>query len=191
MIISDLKKSKSGLYTVYIDQASYEVTEESVLKYRLFKGYEISEKELASCIASDDLVKIKRRAYLYSLKYVKNSYETLKYLTEREIPFSTAKAIVEDLRKEGSIDDLTLAKGFASSLARSSNGVYQIRYKLKNRHFDEATINLALEALSEEDIEEGKKKLYKKLEKKLENLNDFEKNRKTIEYFYRHGYDCF
>ena len=71
MIISDLKKVKPGYYELSIEAKKYLVTEDSVLKYRLFKGYEISQKQLEECLVEDDFSKIKNKAFVYSLKYLK------------------------------------------------------------------------------------------------------------------------
>lgn len=189
MIVSDLKKLKEDLYEVVVEEKSYIVTEESVLKYRLFKGYELSASILEECLATDEFIKLKKKAYLYSLKYLKNSYETIGYLLDREVSYSNAKKAVEELKQEGFLEDQKLAIGMAASLARASNGAYMIRFKLKNRHFEDKDIEMALASLTEEDIQEGKEKLLKKGNARYKSLSSFERNQKLKELFYRHGYE--
>ncbi|MDE6240909.1 MAG: RecX family transcriptional regulator [Anaeroplasmataceae bacterium] len=188
MIVNRLTKCKESTYEVEIEQKVYILDEETVLKYRLFKGYEISPTELEECIQANELETIKKKAYSYYLKYQKNTYEVIKYLTDREIPYLLAVEAVHTLEDKGLINELYLAIGVAGSLARNSNGIYMIRHKLKNRHFKNDVIEEAINQLTEEDVEEGKNKLYAKAIKKYGKLNSFEQKQKLREAFYRHGY---
>lgn len=189
MIISDLKRVKPGYYELSIEAKKYLVTEDSVLKYRLFKGYEISQKQLEECLVEDDFSKIKNKAFVYSLKYLKNGYETIRYLEDRGISYIEAKKAVEEIKKEGKLNEQALANGIAAGLARSSNGPYMIRFKLKNRHFDSNVVEEALSSLVEEDILWGKEKLFKKADARYKSLSKIEKDRKMKELLYRHGYE--
>lgn len=188
MNVSRLTKIKESTYEVEIEDKVYVLDEETVLKYRLFKGYEISKNDLEECIQANELETIKKKAYSYYLKYQKNSYEIIKYLTDREVTYSLALEAVKALEEKGVLDDLSLAIHLAGSLARNSNGVNMIRYKLKNRHFKDDVITNALNQLKEEDVEEGKSKLMSKVMKKYGKLSEFERKQKLREVFYRHGY---
>ncbi|MCM1131827.1 MAG: hypothetical protein NC325_09115, partial [Anaeroplasma bactoclasticum] len=149
MIVSRLTKIKESTYEVEIENKVYVLDEETILKYRLFKGYEISKKELEVCIQENELETIKKKAYSYYLKYQKNSYEIIKYLTDREIAYPLALKAVQALEEKGIIDELSLAVHLAGSLARNSNGINMIRYKLRNRHFKDDIIVNALNQLEE------------------------------------------
>ncbi|MDE7106388.1 MAG: RecX family transcriptional regulator [Anaeroplasmataceae bacterium] len=188
MIVSRLTKIKESTYEVEIENKVYVLDEETVLKYRLFKGYEISKNDLDECIQANELETLKKKAYSYYLKYQKNSHEIIKYLTDREVPYVLALEAIKALEEKGLIDELSLAVHLVGSLARNSNGVNMIRYKLKNRHFKEDIITNAINQLEEEDIEEGKSKLMSKAMKKYGKLSDFEQKQKIREVFYRHGY---
>ncbi|MDE6408189.1 MAG: RecX family transcriptional regulator [Anaeroplasmataceae bacterium] len=188
MIVSRLTKLKESTYEVEIENEVYVLDEETVLKYRLFKGYEISSDLLKECIQSNELETIKKKAYSYYLRYQKNAYEIIKYLTDREILYSQALEAVNELEEKGLLNELGLAVLVAGSLARNSNGEKMIRYKLKNRHFKNDVIEASLMQLTEEDIEEGKAKLYAKAMKRFGKLPSYEQKQKLKEVFYRHGY---
>ncbi|MDE6660432.1 MAG: RecX family transcriptional regulator [Anaeroplasmataceae bacterium] len=188
MIVSRLTKCKEATYEVEIENKVYILDEETVLKYRLFKGYEISNELLMECIQSNEWETIKKKAYSYYLKYQKNTYEIIKYLTDREIAYALAVKAVSALEDQGLIDEKKLASLVAGSLARSSNGEHMIRFKLKNRHFKNEAIEEAIANLIDDDIEEGKTKLYTKAQKKYAKLGSFEQKQKIKEVFYRHGY---
>ncbi len=74
MIVSSLKKINNSIYEVEIEDNIYKLTEESVLKYRLFKGYEISKEVLDKCIKDNDFEIIKNKAYSYYLRYAQPHY---------------------------------------------------------------------------------------------------------------------
>lgn len=188
MRVNRLTKIKESTYEVEIENKIYILDEETVLKFRLFKGYEISKDDLDECIQVNELETIKKKAYSYYLKYQKNSYEIIKYLTEREVTYPLALEAVKALEEKGLIDELSLAVHLAGALARNSNGVNMIRYKLINRHFRDDIIANALNQLEEEDVEEGKTKLMSKAIKKYSKLSEFEQKQKLKEVFYRHGY---
>lgn len=188
MRIKRLTRLKDSTYEVEIEDKVYRLEESLVLKYRLFKDYEISKEDFLECIQSNDLETIKKKAYSYYIRYQKNSYEIIAYLTEREISYSLAQRAVHLLEEESLICDLNLAKLVASFLARNSNGILEIRYKLKNRHFKPQDIEEALATLPLEDIEEGKSRLYAKALKKYNKCSTFEQKQKIKELFYRHGY---
>lgn len=188
MIVSSLKKIKDSIYEVEIDNKIYELTEESVLKYRLFKGYEISNADLNKCLNDNNFELIKNKAYSYYLRYQKNSYEIINYLKEREIDYNLAVSAVDSLIAENKINEYVLALNVAGTLARSSNGIYLIKYKLKYRNFKEEIIEQVLNNINEDDIKYGYEKLLNKLNKKYSKLKDYEKSYKIKEGLYIRGY---
>lgn len=188
MRVEKLTKVKESTYEAIIDGKSYTLDEEMVLKYRLFKGYEISSAALDACLEEHDFVVIKNKAFQYYLKYQKNSYEVLHYLLDREIPYELAHQAVNWLMENEKLEEDKLAQAIAGALARKSNGPNMIRYKLKNRHFLEESIQKALESLDEEDISLGKEKLTQKIRKRYKDLPENKMSLKLREVFYRHGY---
>ncbi len=189
MIISNLKKINNSIYEVEIENKSYKLTLESVLKYRLFKGYEISEDDFSKCLEDNDFELIKTKAYSYYLRYQKNSYEVINYLKERNIDINLAEEVVKSLIDENKINEYMLALNVSETLARNSNGKYLIKYKLKSRNFKEDIIDMAIDNINLDDINYGYEKLLKKLNEKYHKLNDYEKKYKIKESLYKHGYN--
>ena len=188
MIIQKVTKKSGTVYDVEIGDTTYQFEENTILKFRLFQGNEVDYETLKQCMVENDYESIKKRAYSYYLKYLKNRYEIIHYLLEKEISFELAQRAVDELEEEHLLEDAKLCQMVASSLARSSNGPSLIRYKLKNRHFQEKDITVAIENILPEDSEEGKEKLMRKASKKYGNLSEFERKKKVREIFYRHGY---
>ena len=74
------KLNKKGMYELTINNVSYNVTEDLIVKYTLIKGKELSENEL-------DLIKIEianenllLKVYNYISYQFRSEYEIIKYL---------------------------------------------------------------------------------------------------------------
>lgn len=187
MIVATIKKMDKG-YEVCIDEKTYLLEEETILKYRLYSGKEVKEEEVELFIKDSGIEQIKKRALAYQMRYLKSSRETLEYLIRKEIDTSLAHQAISSLVEQGLLRDEQLAGAMASSYARASNGPRMIRQKLILHRFSEDVIDIALKNISKDDIEEGKNKLLKKAQKKLEKYSDFEKRQKLRQIFYQHGY---
>lgn len=187
MIVTTIKKMDKG-YEVCIDEKTYLLEEETILKYRLYSGKEVKEEEVELFIKDSGIEQIKKRALAYQMRYLKSSRETLEYLIRKEIDASLAHQAISSLVEQGLLRDEQLAGAMASSYARASNGPRMIRQKLILHQFSEDVIDMALKNISKDDIEEGKNKLLKKAQKKLEKYSDFEKRQKLRQIFYQHGY---
>ncbi len=187
MIVTTIKKMDKG-YEVCIDEKTYLLEEETILKYRLYSGKEVKEEEVELFIKDSGIEQIKKRALAYQMRYLKSSRETLEYLIRKEIDASLAHQAISSLVEQGLLRDEQLAGAMASSYARASNGPKMIRQKLILHRFSEDVIDIALKNISKDDIEEGKNKLLKKAQKKLEKYSDFEKRQKLRQIFYQHGY---
>ena len=186
MTTTQIKKVKDK-YKITLGEESILVTEETVLKFRLF-----NEKQLSSLeeIKKFDLLEVyKNKAISYHLKYAKNSREILNYLLEKDLEYDEANEIVEDLINKKIVNDQIICDNVASSLARNSNGPLMIKMKLYNRLFSENNINIALDQISEEDFVNGYEKLLEKAKNKYSKIEDsYIRKHKIKELMYRHGY---
>lgn len=187
MIISTIKKIDKG-YEVSIDEKTYLLDEETILKYRLYSGKEVKEEEVELFIKDSGIEQIKKKALAYQMRYLKSSRETMEYLIKKEIDASLAQEAISSLIEQGLIRDIQIAGAMAASYARGSNGPRMIRQKLILHQFSENVIETALKNISKEDIEEGKEKLLKKSQKKLVKYSDFEKRQRLKQIFYQRGY---
>lgn len=176
MIVATIKKMDKG-YEVCIDEKTYLLEEETILKYRLYSGKEVKEEEVELFIKDSGIEQIKKRALAYQMRYLKSSRETLEYLIRKEIDASLAHQAISSLVEQGLLRDEQLAGAMASSYARASNGPKMIRQKLILHRFSEDVIDIALKNISKDDIEEGKNKLLKKAQKSLKNIRILKKDR--------------
>lgn len=186
MTTTQIKKVKDK-YKVTLGDESILVTEETVLKYRLFNSKELDN--LDDIKKYDLFENYKNKAISYQVRYAKNSKEVISYLLDKDLDYEEASLIVEDLINKKILNDQIIANNVASSLARNSNGLLMIKMKLKNRQFDDNIIDIAIDNISEDDYNLGLEKIIKKANNKYDKLNDdYLKKNKIKEYLYRHGY---
>ena len=186
MTTTQIKKVKDK-YKVTLGDESILVTEETVLKFRLFNSKEL--ENLDEIKKYDLFENYKNKAISYQVRYAKNSKEVISYLLDKDLDYEEASLIVEDLINKKILNDQIIANNVASSLARNSNGLLMIKMKLKNRQFDDNIIDIAIDNISEDDYNLGLEKIIKKANNKYDKLNDdYLKKNKIKEYLYRHGY---
>ena len=186
MTTTQIKKVKDK-YKVTLGDESILVTEETVLKFRLFNSKELDN--LDEIKKYDLFENYKNKAISYQVRYAKNSKEVISYLLDKDLDYEEASLIVEDLINKKILNDQIIANNVASSLARNSNGILMIKMKLKNRQFDDNIIDIAIDNISEDDYNLGLEKIIKKANNKYDKLNDdYLKKNKIKEYLYRHGY---
>ena len=186
MTTTQIKKVKDK-YKVTLGDESILVTEETVLKFRLFNSKEL--ENLDEIKKYDLFENYKNKAISYQFRYAKNSKEVISYLLDKDLDLEEATLIVEDLINKKILNNQLIANNVASSLARNSNGLLMIKMKLKNRQFDDNIIDIAIDNISEDDYNIGLEKIIKKANNKYDKLNDdYLKKNKIKEYLYRHGY---
>ena len=186
MTTTQIKKVKDK-YKVTLGDESILVTEETVLKFRLFNSKELDN--LDEIKKYDLFENYKNKAISYQVRYAKNSKEVISYLLDKDLDLEEATLIVEDLINKKILNNQLIANNVASSLARNSNGLLMIKMKLKNRQFDDNIIDIAIDNISEDDYNLGLEKIIKKANNKYDKLNDdYLKKNKIKEYLYRHGY---
>ena len=186
MTTTQIKKVKDK-YKVTLGDESILVTEETVLKFRLFNSKELDN--LDEIKKYDLFENYKNKAISYQVRYAKNSKEVISYLLDKDLDYEEASLIVEDLINKKILNDQIIANNVASSLARNSNGLLMIKMKLKNRQFDDNIIDIAIDNISEDDYNIGLEKIIKKANNKYDKLNDdYLMKNKIKEYLYRHGY---
>lgn len=186
MTTTQIKKVKDK-YKVTLGDESVLVTEETVLKFRLFNPKELDN--LDEIKKYDLFESYKNKAISYQVKYAKNSKEVINYLLDKGLDYNESKEIVDDLIQKKILNDQIIANNLASSLVRNSNGLLMIKMKLKNKLFDDEVIDIAINQITIEDYNYGLEKIIDKANNKYSKLeDDYIRRNKIKEYLYRHGY---
>ena len=186
MTTTQIKKVKDK-YKITLGEETIIVSEETVLKFRLFNDKDLDNLEE---IKKYDLYEqYKSKAISYHLKYGKNSKEVLNYLLDKELEYDYASLIVNELIEKRIINDELICQNLAASLARNGNGPLMIKMKLKQKLFNDELINKSIDLISLDDYLFGFNKINDKAISKYSKLDDeFIKKYKVKEFLYRHGY---
>ena len=141
--VKELKEEKKNLYKVEINEQSYLFVTDTILKYRLVKGKEVTN--IDEIINFNNKILYLNKIRNYALKYPKSIYNLKMYLKEKYEDIDS-DYIVNILINEGIIDDKRYALNKYYALQSKNYGqTYIINYLLYKDHIDKEIINNIIE----------------------------------------------
>lgn len=194
MIITKIEQQlkQTDRYNIYIDGEFFMgVYEDTLLRFQMRKGDEISAEKLKEIKELDEYNYGKNIAYKYlsykprSIKEVKNK------LTYKKISKPAAEKIIEHLKKYDFVNDEDYAKMYVKEkINRKAMGESMLKFKMIDKGIDKEIISkVVAENYSEEkQIEAGKKLLQKYLKKKSAIEDKLELKKKCYQYLFSRGY---
>lgn len=179
-------------YNLYIDgEFLLGVYDETLLKFQLRKGDEITEEKLAEIRDYDEFNYGKGIAYKFlsykprSIKEVKNK------LTYKKISKSSVEKIIDHLKKYDFVNDEVYAKMYLNEkISKKGMGKSMVQFKMIDKGIDKEMISKVIEENypEEKQIESGKKLLEKYLKKKSKIEDKLELKKKCYQYLFSRGY---
>jgi len=179
-------------YNIYIDgEFVLGVYDDTLLKYQLRKGDEVTAEKLAEIREYDEYNYGKTVAYKFlsykprSIKEVKNK------LTYKKISKQSVEKIIEHLKKYQFLNDESYAKMYLEQKTNSKGmGKSMVTFKMIDKGIDKEMITKVIEENYPEDkqIEVGKKLLEKYLKKKQKIEDKNELKRKCSQYLFSRGF---
>jgi len=179
-------------YNLYIDgEFLLGVYDETLLKFQLRKGDEITAEKLAEIRDYDEFNYGKNVAYKFlsykprSIKEVKNK------LTYKKISKASVEKIIEHLKKYDFVNDEVYAKMYLNEkIAKKGMGKSMIQFKMIDKGIDKDMISKVIDENYPEDkqIESGRKLLEKYLKKKSKIEDKLELKKKCYQYLFSRGY---
>jgi len=179
-------------YNIYIDgEFVLGVYDDTLLKYQLRKGDEMTAEKLAEIRAYDEYNYGKNVAYKFlsykprSIKEVKNK------LTYKKISKESVEKIIEHLKKYQFLNDESYAKMYLEQKTNSKGmGKSMVTFKMIDKGIDKEMITKVIDENypEEKQIEAGKKLIEKYLKKKqkIEDKNELKK--KCYQYLFSRGF---
>lgn len=152
-IVLSVRKLKLK-YKVETTENKYSFSEETIIKYSLFKGREITKEELDLILAEEIQFALMNKAINYLSYQARSVSEVRKYLIEKEATESIADVIIEKISNLGYLNDEALAKSLLDYVIRSKKGPRILEQKLTQKEIDEDLINSTIRKYSEELEEE-------------------------------------
>lgn len=158
-------QKRKGRYNVYLDdQYAFPVAESVLIKYRLMKGMELDQNQIAQITTDDQIAKAYGRMLDYLSHQLRTEKEVIQKLQEIETPEEYFEPILKKLWEERLLDDHNYAKSYVRTVMNTElKGPNVIRRKLRLKGIGELDIDAALEKFTDEKQLENAIKLAQKL----------------------------
>ena len=118
---------------------------------KLHKGQKLSDEDIARLKALDEIEKAHERALNY-LSYRPRSVDEVRRNLLEKYPETAVEAVIERLERAGLLNDQEFARFWVENRDRfKPRSERALRYELRQKGISDADIDLALDALDEED----------------------------------------
>ena len=160
-ILSLEKKPRSKKYKVVTLTDSFTFSEDTIIKYMIFKDKVFEQKEWNKILEDAITDEYFNKVLNYLGSSYKSIYEIRKYLHDKskknniKLNEKQIEDIIHRVRSLGYLNDEMLAKNICDYYFRSNKGPLFIKAKLSEKKVDEQTIDLALLSYTEEMQEEA------------------------------------
>lgn len=188
MIVEERTNYKKDLYKVKIDGKEYIMSSNTILKYHLAIGHEITKEELEEALLQEDYSKYYDKAIDYSLKYAKGEVEVKNYLLKKNVPYKIVLDIINRMKEAKVLNDDSLVESLVESLVRNGNGRLLIKAKLKEKGYDASLIECHLDDIDIDIYMASLNKLYQKALIKYSKYDSYNKIIKIKKYLLSRGY---
>ena len=166
MKITKIEKKKR-LYLLELDDSEkLYITEDTIVRFMLSKGMEITEQELSE-IQDYAQFSYGKNLALYHLSFKQRTTKEVKdYLTQHDIQSEIISQVLDNLKKDNWINDRKYTNSFIqSNLLTGDKGAFVLKQKLTQKGISSAIIE---EELSQFDFTELTDKVAEKLLKKYQ-----------------------
>ncbi|KRL00264.1 recombination regulator RecX [Liquorilactobacillus capillatus DSM 19910] len=135
-------QKRKGRFNIYLDGAySFAVSEDVFIKYRLFKGQELTKQQITTLTDADETSKAYSKALTYLSSQLRTEKEITLYLTKHEISPAKIKLVLSKLVNERLIDDQKYAESYIRTMMKTSDkGFKIIRNNLRGKGVPEKDI---------------------------------------------------
>jgi len=191
-IIKVVKKGKSDVAIHFDNDSILFLAVEVFLKSGLKKGDEISEDRFSLLIEKNKLFHIKQRAFRLLGSRMHSASELRRKLWNKDYEQKLIDEVIEDLQKNGYLDDIEFIRAFVAEKIKSKNwSIKKIKAELFKRGIATKLIDeMFSEGQTESDLESAMKLAKKKYEVLMKrNLEPKELRNKLSTYLFSRGFD--
>ncbi|HJF53990.1 MAG TPA: recombination regulator RecX [Limosilactobacillus coleohominis] len=183
-------QKRKGRYNVYLDdQYAFPVAENVLIKYRLMKGMELDQNQIAQITTDDQIAKAYGRMLDYLSHQLRTEKEVIQKLQEIETPEEYFEPILRKLREERLLDDHNYAMSYVRTVMNTElKGPSVIRQKLRLKGIGELDIDVALEQFTDEKQLENATKLTQKLFRRYQSQPTRRQEEKVRQGLMTNGY---
>lgn len=161
-IVQSVEKKKKK-YQVVTDKNKYLLSEETILKYLIFKDKILSEKDLHEINKYEKFNLVLSKALNYLSYQSRSEREMVEYLNSKEATPSEIDKIISQLKSLGYLNDEDFAKYNLDYVIRNQKGPKILEQRLKQKGIDELLIQKSLLLYRREIEEELIEKVVEKM----------------------------
>ena len=164
MKIEKLKKLKNGKYKLELDDGSSIITYDNIIiNNMLFNGKELTNKILSEISIDNTYFDIYYKVVKMISTRWRSEKEIIDYLNKNEVDSKIQTKVLNELNKNGLINDLRYATSYANdAVSLRKNGPYKITADLKALGIKEEIIDEVVSKLDYSIIEENLENIIKK-----------------------------
>lgn len=194
MLITQISKQKKAKkrYNIYLDGDFYcGLYDDTILKYGLAKGDEISEKKINEIINFDEYIYGKKTAFDYLSYRIRTVSEIRKKLKEKKISPESIDKVVEHLSELGLTNDEEFAKQLvAEKVKRKPVGKKVLKQKLFEKGISrEITERVLQNSVNDETEKNMAEENLTKYLRKIDGEDYLTMKKKAFEHLARKGFD--
>ena len=194
MLITQISRQKKDRkrYNLYLDGEFYcGLYDDTILKFGLCKGDEITEKKINEIASFDEYIYGKKIAFDYLSYRIRTVSEIKKKLKQKEISGESAEKVLKHLAELGLTNDEEFARVFINEkIKRKPVGKKVLRQKLFEKGINKELGDNVLEKIfSEVDEKELALENFRKYFPKLVGTEIHSQRKKTFDYLARKGFD--
>lgn len=188
------QKKRTDRYNIYMDygkgeEYAFSVDEEVLLKFKLKKGTDIDEFDLADIQFYDEIQKTFTTALNFLSHRMRSELEVRAHLKKKEIDEPIIQEAIHKLYNYSYLDDLAFAQSFVRTQINSGNkGPITIRLELKEKGINEQITEQALLLYPLEIQEEYARRIAEKMFAKEKNISERALKQKLEQTLLRKGF---
>ncbi|UDM32438.1 RecX family transcriptional regulator [Lentilactobacillus laojiaonis] len=139
-------QKRLGRFNVYLDgNYAFPVSEDVLIKYKIFKGMEVSEELKTALIHADNLSKLYQKALNYLSYQLRTVYEVKVKLAEISEDEEQIDQVIQKLRAQNLLNDQIYAESYVRTvLMERQKGPKFIDNQLKSKRVDNNIIQQAI-----------------------------------------------
>ena len=181
MKIEKYKYLSGGRYKVFIDNETYIIYEDIIIKYNILGKKEITKEELAIYLKDNNYYESYYKVLNYIGFRIRSKKEVKNYLDKNNCSKSYINKIIEKLENEGYVNDTLFSNYYvADSINLKNVGPLKIKKELQKHDISDDIIIDALEKFTKEIQYEKIKKLISKKAKLNKNKSLYNLKQKII-----------
>ena len=166
-------QKRPGRYNIYLDgKYAFAVAESVLIKYRLMKGMELDQAQLAQISNDDEIAKTYNKMLDYLAHQLRTEHDVYEKMRQLKTPAEDIEPVMQKLRGLHLLDDHEYAASYVRTVMNTElKGPQVIRQKLRQKQIGELDIDSALAQFTPERQLANATKLAKKLFKRYNKLS--------------------